>query len=125
MLQCWTAVQQRRPLLVIIEDLHWSDGTTRDFLTYLSAQPATESVPVVLTSRPGDSSGDGAAGVWSGTAVSMGRWQRVHLAPLTPGEVAAMAVSVAPDRLSADQVAVLVRRGDGNPFFVEQLLAAE
>ena len=35
-----------------------------------------------------------------------------------------MAASVAPDRLSADQIAALVRRGDGNPFFVEQLLAS-
>ena len=32
-LQCWRAVHQRRPLLIVIEDLHWSDGATRDFLT--------------------------------------------------------------------------------------------
>ena len=41
-LQCWRAVHRRRPLLIIIEDLHWSDGATRDFLTYLSAQPAPD-----------------------------------------------------------------------------------
>ena len=35
-----------------------------------------------------------------------------------------MAASVAPDPLSVDQIAALVRRGDGNPFFVEQLLAS-
>ena len=124
MLQCWRAVHQRRPLLIIIEDLHWSDGTTRDFLTYLSAQRGTGSVPVVLTSRPGDISDDGAAEVWSAALVSTGRWQRIHLPPLTPHEVEEMAASVAPDPLSVDQIAALVRRGEGNPFFVEQLLAS-
>ena len=123
-LQCWTAVHQRQPLLIIIEDLHWSDGTTRDFLTYLSAQGGTGAVPVILTSRPGDISGDDGAEVWSATLVSTGRWQRIHLPPLTSREVEKMAASVAPDPLSVDQMAALVRRGEGNPFFVEQLLAS-
>ena len=34
-----------------------------------------------------------------------------------------MAASVAQDRLSADRIAALVSRCEGNPFFVEQLLA--
>ena len=123
-LQCWRAVHQRRPLLIIVEDLHWSDGATRDFLTYVSAQRGTGSVPVVLTSRPGDASDEGVTDVWSGPLVSTGRWQRIQLSPLTPHEVEVMAASVAPDPLTPDQIASLVRRGDGNPFFVEQLLAA-
>ena len=122
--QCWRAVQQRRPLLIIIEDLHWSDGTTRDLLTYLSAQRGSGSVPVVLTARPGAISDDGAAELWSGALVSTGRWQQIHLTPLTPHEVEEMAASVAPGPLSVDQIAALVRRGEGNPFFVEQLLAS-
>ena len=123
-LQCWEAVHQRRPLLIIIEDLHWSDGTTRDFLTYVSAQRGIGSVPVVVTSRPEDSSAEGAGELWSRALVSAGRWHHIHLPPLTPREVEEMAASVAPDPLSADQIAALVRRGDGNPFFVEQLLAS-
>ena len=122
-LQCWRAVHQRQPLLVIIDDLHWSDGTTRDFLTYVSAQHSMEPVPIVLMSRPGDTSDEGAADAWSGPLVSTGGWRRIHLTPLTPHEVEAMAASVAPDPLSADQIAALVRRSEGNPFFVEQLLA--
>ena len=35
-----------------------------------------------------------------------------------------MAASVAPAPMTTDQIAELVKRGDGNPFFVEQLLAA-
>ena len=122
-LQCWRAVHQRRPLLIIIEDLHWSDGTTCDFLTYVSAQQGSGSVPVVVTTRPGDIS-DGAAAVWSRALVSAGRWQQIQLPPLTPHEVEAMAASMAPDLLSVAQIAALVGRGEGNPFFVEQLLAS-
>ena len=109
-------------LLIIIEDLHWSDSTTRDFLTYVSAQRGTGSVPVVVTSRPGDISDDSAVAVWSAALVSAGRWKQIHLPPLTPHEVEKMAASMAPDPLSVDQIAALVGRGDGNPFFVEQLL---
>ena len=123
-LQCWEAVNLRQRLLIIIEDLHWSDGTTRDFLTYVSAQPGSGSVPVVLTSRPGDISDDGTADAWPRVLVSAGRWQQIHLPPLTPHEVEEMAASVARDPLSADQLAALVGRGEGNPFFVEQLLAS-
>ncbi|HEY5848571.1 MAG TPA: AAA family ATPase, partial [Microlunatus sp.] len=123
-LQCWEAVHQRRPLVIIIEDLHWSDATTRDFLTYVSAQRGTGSVPAVVTSRPEDSSAEGAAELWSRALVSAGRWQQIHLRSLTPHEVEEMAASVAPNPLSADQIAALVERGEGNPFFVEQLLAA-
>ncbi|HEY5784256.1 MAG TPA: hypothetical protein VIT65_05730 [Microlunatus sp.] len=88
--------------MIIIEDLHWSDGTTRDFLTYLSAQYGTGSAPLVLTSRPGDISDDGAAAVWSRGLVSTGRWQQLHLTSLTPREVEEMGASVMPDSLSAD-----------------------
>ena len=122
-LQCWTAVSRRQRLLITMEDLHWSDGATRDFLTYLSAQRAAGSVPVVLTTRPVDNLDEGVAAAWLGTMVSTGRWQRIHLTPLAPDEVEVMAASVAPYPLSADQVAALVRRSEGNPFFVEQLLA--
>ena len=123
-LQCWKAVYQRRPLVIIIDDLHWSDSTTRDFLTYVSAQRSPGSVPVVVTSRSGDMSDDGAAVLWSGTLVSTGRWQQIRLTPLTPRDVEELAASVASEPLSADGIAALVRRGDGNPFFVEQLLAS-
>lgn len=123
-LQCWTAVARRRPLLIIVEDLHWSDHATRDFLTYLSGQHVSGSVSVVLTARPADALDDGSLTAWSETAVATGRWQRIGLTPLTPSEVEAMAASVLPLPLTADQISALVRRADGNPFFVEQLLAA-
>lgn len=101
-LQCWKAIHQRQPLAIIVEDLDWSDGTTRDSLTYLSAQHSSRSLPVVLTSRPLNTSDEGAAEPWPGTRVSTGRWQRIVLTPLTPREVEEMAASVAPDSLSAD-----------------------
>lgn len=123
-LQCWTTVRRRRPMLIIIEDLHWSDSATRDFLTYLAGRRAS-SVPVVLTARLLKTQDDGVFAAWTEAAASTGRWQRIRLPPLEPSEVEFMAASVATSPLTADQNAALIRRCDGNPFFVEQLVAAD
>ncbi|MCA9419958.1 MAG: AAA family ATPase, partial [Nitrospira sp.] len=42
-----------RPVLFILEDLHWVDPTTLDWLTMVVNQAANTSVLVMLTSRPG------------------------------------------------------------------------
>ena len=113
----WRAVHQRRPLLIIVEDVHWSDGTIRDFLTYASAQQSTGSMPVVTISRPGDISGEGTAVVCPAALVSAGRGRQIHVSPLTPDEVEEMAASVATDLLGVDQIAALGRAAIGRQLF--------
>ncbi|MEW1865763.1 AAA family ATPase [Streptomyces sp. NPDC088194] len=44
---CGTAV-------LVVEDVHWADAATLDFLLFLAARPATERISLVLTYRPED-----------------------------------------------------------------------
>jgi predicted ATPase len=43
---------ERHPVLFILEDLHWTDPTTLEFLNLLIDQIPTASVLVLLTCRP-------------------------------------------------------------------------
>src|SRR5262249_13126489 len=45
------AVARERPLLLVVEDLHWIDPTTLELLTMLIAQVATAQIFALLTAR--------------------------------------------------------------------------
>ena len=49
--QTFAALAARRPLAVVIEDLHWADEATLDALSYLTAPSHRVSLSVVLTCR--------------------------------------------------------------------------
>jgi predicted ATPase len=52
-------VAVKRPLLLIIEDLHWSDDTSLEFLLYLGRHIKSQTVLLLLTGR-----NDQAAPTW-------------------------------------------------------------
>lgn len=104
------ALAQPRPLLFTIEDLHWSDPSTLEFLQRLTRQLAGARVMIVATAR---TTLDHALITADST---------LTLAPLSADEIRSLAVASAPN---ADlPVAVLdqiVARADGVPLFAEEL----
>src|SRR4030095_13861338 len=46
------ALTVTRPLLLVLEDLHWSDDATRDLLTYLARRPGPTRLLILGTYRP-------------------------------------------------------------------------
>jgi predicted ATPase len=46
-----STVARQRPLLLVIEDLHWADRSTRDFLAFLVRNARREPVALLLTYR--------------------------------------------------------------------------
>jgi class 3 adenylate cyclase/tetratricopeptide (TPR) repeat protein len=104
---------ERRPEVLVIEDLHWCDSATEQFLTALvDSVPAMRTL-VVLTYRPGYVSPLGER-----TYVT-----RIMPAALSAEESASMAASVpAAGALPDDLRALVVDRAEGNPFYVEELV---
>jgi class 3 adenylate cyclase/predicted ATPase/DNA-binding winged helix-turn-helix (wHTH) protein len=103
------AVQQ--PVCVLVEDLHWLDPTTLEWLDLLMAQGPTAPLFTLLTCRPSFVS------PWGG---------RTHLTPLTiprltPQQVTQMVEWLGGDRLSAAHVQHIVALTDGVPLFVEEV----
>jgi DNA-binding SARP family transcriptional activator len=96
-----------RPLLLVLDDVHWADGATLDFLRHLAGRGGSRSLLVVATSRPG------AAGLVDELEAA-----QIELAGLTVAETKALVGG----REGHPDAEALVRRTGGNPFFLEALL---
>ncbi|PWW21517.1 putative ATPase [Geodermatophilus normandii] len=111
------------PLLVVLEDLHWADRSSRDLLRYLLARLSDEPVAVVASYRSDDLHRRHPLRPLLAELVRLPGVERLDLAPLSDAEVEqlvrGLAAGVA-DRTVDDVVA----RAEGNAFYAEELLAA-
>ena len=113
------------PLVLVVEDLQWSDRSTRDLLAFLVRGLRDDPVMIVLTSRSDEVGGRHPILPYLAELERIERVERIELGPLRRADVAAL-VAAAVDGAATDRlVDALVARTDGNPFFVEQLLAVD
>ncbi len=103
------------PILMIVEDLHWIDPTTREFLDQVVARIETLPVLMLVTFRPE------IASPWEGR----GHVTLVTLARLGRRQVEAHIAGIAGDRqLPPEIVDQIAAKSDGVPLFVEELTKA-
>jgi len=113
-----------RPVLLVVEDLHWADDATRDLLTYLAGNLRSEPVAVIATYRTDDAGSDQQAGTWLPALLRAAAGERIDLGPLTAGDVADQLRSILGSSPQPDVVAEIALRSGGNALFVEELAAA-
>ncbi|MBN9519423.1 protein kinase [bacterium] len=104
------ATAAARPTLFVVEDLHWVDATTLDFLAALVEAAPTDPLLVLLTHRPEFVPPWGARA--HQTQIALNRLTRRQVADLMERKAGA---AVPPDVV--DQVTA---RTDGVPLFVEE-----
>ncbi len=103
-----------RPLLLLVDDVHWADPATQELLEHLVRRPPTDSLLVACGARPG------AAG------------ERLHAAQRAGGAVGLVALALVPlDRSSAERLLESVPAGSdrdrcyvqsgGNPLLLGEL----
>ena len=102
-----------RPQVVVYEDVHWTDKATEEYLSLIADSLPTTRILVVLTYRTGYTHPFGERSYQT----------RVALDALSVVDSVAMvrAMLVA-ERLPNDLQALLARKTEGNPFFVEELV---
>lgn len=122
----FTEQAARRPTLLIIEDVHWCDDLSLDFLMRLARRSKQAPLLLLLTYRS-----DELYPPLRQWLAQLDRERLAHefsLAPLSQSEVAAMlgailgVVSDTQPAVDTDLLAALYTRSEGNPFFVEELL---
>ena len=119
-----TRLAGQRPVVLVVEDLHWSDASTRDLLGYLARTLTDERLLIVVTLRD-EGAWDPALTRFVAELLRVPCVDQVTLSPLDPEQVSAQAADIAGRPLAADHVTRLVELSDGLPFLVEELLAAE
>ena len=115
-LRFFRQVAARRPLVAVIEDLHWADEAMLAFIDYVAAHLTDGPLLLVGTARPEIFERHPAF------AASEGRFTRIWLDRLSDDETRGLVWSL-PEMEGADAaaVALVASRAEGNPFFAEEL----
>jgi class 3 adenylate cyclase/tetratricopeptide (TPR) repeat protein len=111
------AMARRRPLVLILDDIHWGEPTFLDLVDHIADWTHDAPIlliamarPELLEKRPG----------WSGGKRSA---TTVQLEPLSAGESDELVVSLLGQaELPAEVMIQISRAAEGNPLFVEELL---
>lgn len=110
-------LQNDRPLLLVLEDLHWSDSVSLRLLHYLVSgrrMPSALILATYRTTEPADLLGDVLVDLRSAPDV-----ERLDLGGLSPDQLS----ELAPEVEDRDDLAVWVHdQTDGNPFLAIELL---
>ena len=118
------AASAKAPLLLVIEDTHWADQSTRDMLSFLFSRPFGGPVALVASYRSDDLHRRHPlrrqVAEWS----RLRGVHRVALSPLSDDAVRALIAELVPDGLSEKELVDIVGRAEGNAFFVEELTSA-
>jgi class 3 adenylate cyclase len=109
------AFARQQPVLMVVEDLHWIDPSSRELLDLMVEGAASLPVLLILTFRPEFEA------PWSG----LPQVAALTLNRLDPRTGAAMVEWIAGNRKLPDALAAeIVERADGVPLFVEELTRA-
>ncbi len=106
------ATAQKIPVLMVFEDVHWSDPTTLELLDLVIQRIGRRPILLLITFRPEF------AAPWTGrpqvTSMFLRRLDRKESAELVRGAVGV-------DALTTDVVEGVAERADGIPLFLEEL----
>jgi predicted ATPase len=116
LLHQFEAAAQDRPVLLVFEDVHWIDPTSRELLDLSLDRVSQLPVLVVITFRP--EYGEAWTGQRQVTTIELNRLGERDGAALV--EQIAGAAS-----LSREIIDEIVERGDGVPLFIEELTKAQ
>lgn len=119
-----TVGSAEHPLVLVIEDLHWSDASTRDVLRFLMARMRAGHLCLIATYRADDLH---RRHPWRQALAELHRLPRVEhlvLEPFTEPELREFTGAVTSRQLSERDHQRLFQRSEGNAFFAEELLLA-
>jgi DNA-binding CsgD family transcriptional regulator len=127
--QFFTGQATKQPVLLVIEDIHWSDDTSLDFLHYLARRCSAHRLLLLLTYRSDE--------VRPGLSHFLAHLDRERLAqefalaPLTRSDMSAMlhaifdlrrSVYTVPHLAQGELLDAMYTLTEGNPFIIEELL---
>jgi hypothetical protein len=103
---------RRHPIVLAVEDLHWVDKTSEEYLASLAEDLGAAAIMLLATYRPGYRS------PW----IEHSHASQIALRPLTQQDSLTIVQSVLQvDDVAAPLAEAILRKGEGNPFVLEEL----
>jgi AAA ATPase domain len=115
---------EETPVLLVIEDLHWADRSTRGFLTFLARTLCTERTAVVATYRSDELHRRHPLRPLLAELERDPATRRLQLEPFTRAELGEQLAELLGSLPDAGLVECVHARSEGNPLFTEGILAA-
>lgn len=112
------------PVLVVVEDVHWADQSTREMLSFLFARGFAGAVSLAASYRSDDLHRRHPLRASTAEWVRLPLVERVQLAPLADADVRALILTLLPDPMPEAAIGTIVARAEGNAFFTEELVGA-
>ncbi len=123
-LSVFERLARERPLVIVIEDVHWADRSTRDLIGFLSRGLRDDPVLLILATRS-EAAGEAAANLaFLAELEREDHVERIELRPFDREEVAEQATELLDEPPLPGDLDRLLSRSDGNPFYVEELILA-
>jgi DNA-binding SARP family transcriptional activator len=113
-----------RPLLLLIDDLQWSDPDTIDYLHALLRSGQVDRILVVATMRAEETDRNHPATKLRQELARIGRLTEVPLKRLSAPETATLATRIAGCEITEADLTDLYRTTKGNPLFVVECIRA-
>jgi DNA-binding SARP family transcriptional activator len=113
-----------QPLLLMMDDIQWSDRETLEWLHYLLRSEARARLMVLATMRPEELGDDHALSALLAALRRNDQLAEIELKPFGPGETAALARQITGRELDQKLAARLYQETEGNALFVVEFLRA-
>ena len=114
-----------RPLVLILEDLHWADGSTRDLLRFIVRNVRDERLLTLATYRTDDLHRRHPLMPLLGELKRSDNVEHLELRRFDRDELGEQLRSILGEEPSPATIDTLLERSDGLPFYVEELVATE
>jgi len=116
------ALAARQPLVIVLEDLHWSDPSSVSFLSPLLSLAASEPILFCLVMRVERDSA-GRRLVTAAREVLGNRLSTINLEALNPADSRKLVSNLLEVEALPDAVReMILQKAEGNPFFVEEVI---
>jgi DNA-binding CsgD family transcriptional regulator len=112
------------PVVLILEDIHWADRSTRTFIAYLARSLRTERIVLLVTYRGDELHRRHPLRPLLSELERLERAHRIELEPFDRAELREALTDILGSVPDETLISRLFTRSEGNPLYTEELLAA-
>ncbi|WP_028065401.1 helix-turn-helix transcriptional regulator [Solirubrobacter soli] len=123
LLELLARLADETPVVLIVEDIHWADPSTLDFLSFVARNARHERVLLVATHRLHDGGDLQALERYVDQLERCQAVETIVLGPLTEDQVSEQIEAILQHPADHSITRRITARTQGNPFFVEELIA--